>query len=91
MMTRFVPNLDFLTAVERGEIIVSIISQPHWSATAGLFKLRLHEEAGLIEPMLTAKWAGYPQALYKGLPAKLTKEGRRVLAQLQMTSHTMTP
>lgn len=78
------PNLEFLKTVERGDIIVKISQTPgkgvSWSATGGLFILRRHEEAGFIEPILTAKWAGYPRSLYDGIPARLTEKAKHLLS-----------
>ncbi len=73
------PNVEFLRSVASGGIKVRIEHDATkgyvWHCDGGLLNLRLHEEAGFIEPMLTAMWAGYPTALYAGVSPKLTDKG----------------
>ena len=86
----FAPNLDYLREVDRSGILVSVTNRvakgPSWSATGGLYKLRLHEEAGLVRSMLTHRWADIEQGKVYRRPAELTDEGRRVLAALDAAS-----
>lgn len=78
-----IPNTNYLRAIDRGEIIIRIEHTPAkgyvWHCVGGMLKLRLHEEAGYVCPMLTAKWAGYSSALYSGIAARLTEKGRAAL------------
>ncbi len=78
------PDLDYLRRVGDGEIVVRVERRPGkgdaWRAPQGLAKLRLHEEAGLVEPMITARWAGIPERMRnEGVAARLTEAGRHLL------------
>lgn len=84
-----IPDIEFLRRVERGEIIVRVEERPGsghhagavaWIVTGGLYRLRLHEEAGYVDPHVTARCAGFSRAtLNEGIPARLTEKGRDAL------------
>jgi len=78
------PKIDYLRKVESGAIVVRAEHDPAkghiWHVTDGMALLRLHEEMGLVMPIYTAKWAGFPEKMQtSGVPAALTDKGRELL------------
>jgi hypothetical protein len=76
--------IAYLEKIDRGEITVRVEQDKAkgliWHVTHGMTALRLHEELGMVEPLVTAKWAGFPEVMYtEGVKPRLTEAGRKLI------------
>jgi hypothetical protein len=76
--------LEYLRQIDCGEIHFRSWYGPHGVVYEGdgtIFKLRKHEEAGFVEPRVTAKYAGHPNARHPiGVKVMLTPKGKAAIS-----------